>query len=213
MLIQGAVGALPSTRQVSGNPTVLSGTFGELLESRLLPDYYTLLKSGKVFTSSVVAANPAAFTGGAAGTPLIGLYNPVGSGVDLVLLEVAVAIRTTGTAAVGIDFNHWGVNQGGVAVTGTATAPRNLYSLAATGSAATAMVNVVNTAALASAVIRPSVSVGTTTVTPTLNLGLFRDEIKGGIVVAPGCYYAFGSVVAPTAASIDSAVIWAEIPA
>lgn len=212
MMIQGVAGALPA-QKASGNPVALAGTLGELLESRLMPDYYTLLKAGKVFSSALAGANPAAFVGGAAGTPLIGIYNPANSGVDLVLLEAALGIRTTGSAAGTVDFNHWGVNQGGVAVTGTPAAPRNLYSMAQTGSVATAMQNVVNTAALASSLIRPSFSLGAVTTTAGLNVGLFRDEIKGEIIVAPGSYYAFGSAVALTGASLDVAIMWAEVPA
>jgi hypothetical protein len=184
----------------------------EVLKSSLLPDYYSLLKQGKVFGSALAGANATAFTGGAAGTPLLGLYNPANSGVDLVLLEAAVGIRTTGSAAALTDFNFWGVNQGGVAVTGTNTPPRNLYSLAQTGSVATAMQNVANTAALASALIRSSLSLGSVASTAPLIPGIFRDEIKGEIVVAPGSYLAFGASVGFTAASLDVALIWAEIP-
>jgi hypothetical protein len=209
MLIQLQSG--PTSRQITGQVTAPAGSFGELLDSRLMPDYYNLVKSGKLFTSSIAAVNPTAFTGAAAGTPVIGLFNPVGSGVDLVLVDVAVGIRTTGTAAVTVDFNHWAVNQGGIAVTGALTAPRQLYSLAATGSVTNAMQNTVNTAALASFLLRPSMSVGLTGVTATPNVQLLRDEVKGSIVIAPGCYYAFGASASTTAASIDAAIIWAEV--
>ena len=195
-----------------GLPNVPGGQFGELLDSKVSPDYYTLLKAGKMFTASVAGANVTAFVGGAAGTPLIGLFNPVGSGVDLVIIDVAVGIRTTGTAAVTLDFNHWLAAQGGIAVTGTNTNPRNMYSAVASGSVATAMGNVVNTAAVASALVRPSVSVGLTAVTAVTNVQILRDEIKGLIVVAPGNYYAFGGSASTTAASVDAAVLWAEIP-
>lgn len=212
MLIQGMAGGLPSSRQLSGTPNVPSGSFGELLESRLLPDHYTLLKAGLLFTAATLAANPTAFTGGAAGTPLIGIYNPSNSGVDLVLIEAVLGIRTTGTAAVTLDFNHFGAAQGSTAPTGTATSARNLYSLAATGSSALAMLNTLNTGALASSLLRPSISVGLTATTAITNVNLLRDELKGAIVIAPGSYYALGASATPTSASIDAALIWAEIP-
>lgn len=213
MLIQTQVG-IPATRQAGGVvPNVPGGAFGELLESRLLPDYYTLLKSGLVFCSALLGATAlTAFTGGAAGTPVIGLFNPPNSGKDLVLLEAVVGIRTTGTTAGTVDFNHFGVSQGGVAVTGTNTAPRNLYSLGATGSVATAMQNAANTGALASSLLRPSISLGNVTTTAGLNVGLLRDEIKGEIVIAPGNYYALGASAALAVANVDAALIWAEIP-
>lgn len=214
MLMQGQAGGITSTRQTSGNPTFIAGSLGEQLMSRMLPEYYTLLKAGKLFAAATSAANPTAFTGGAAGTPLIGIYNPLNSGVDLVLLEAVIGVRTTGTAAATTAFAHFGAAQGSTAPTGTATAPRQLYSMASSGSAAVAMLNTANTAALASNMLRPSISIGNTpATTAVLNIGLLRDEIKGEIIIAPGSYYAFGSSATLTAASIDVSVIWAEIPA
>lgn len=211
MLIQTAAGAV--ARQASGSsPTAPGGVFGELLDTKLMPDYYALTKLGFTFSGGTTAANATGFTGGAAGTPLIGIYNPQTSGKDLVLLEAVVGIRTTGTAAVTVDFNHWGVAQGTTAVTGTSSAPRNLYTLQAAGSAAILMLNTANTASLASNLLRPSVSVGLTAATAVTNVQLLRDEIKGEIIIPPGGYYAFGASTTTTAASIDVAVIWAEMP-
>jgi len=172
MLIQGAAGNLSSSRQVSGNPTIPAGSFGELFVSELNPVYYSLLKANRVFSIAALGANPTAFTGAVAGTPLIGLYNPAASGVDLVLLQLRLGVRTTGTAAATLDFGFYGVNQGGVAVSGTQTQARNMYSQANTGSAAYGMINTANTAALASTLIAPSVSLGAASATAALNAGL-----------------------------------------
>ena len=120
---------------------------------------------------------------------------------------------TTGTAAVTLDFNFFGANQGGVAVTGTQTQARNMYSQANTGSAAYGMVNTANTATLASTLIAPSLSNGLTATTTITNIGVYVDDIKGAIVVSPGTYLALGAAATPTAASIDCTLIWAEIPA
>ncbi len=212
MLIQSQAGSLPSSRQSAGTPNNPAGTYGESLFSELAPQYYTLLKNNRVFSLAALAANPTAFTGGAAGTPLIGLYNPAVSGVDLVLLQLRLGVRTTGTAAATLDFSFYGVNQGNVAVTGTQTQARSMYSLSATGSAAYGMVNVANTAALASNLIAPSVSLGNVAATAVTNAALFLDDIKGAIVVSPGAYVAFGASATLTAASIDAVVIWAELP-
>jgi hypothetical protein len=213
MIIQGQAGALPSTRQSAGTPNAPAGSFGEILDTKLNPDYYQLVKAGRVYQVGAAAANPSAFTGGAAGTPLIGLFNPAASGVDLVILQARLGIRTTGTAAGNLDFAFFGVNQGGTAVTGTQTASRNVYSLAATGGIGYAMVNVANTAALASSLIAPSFSVGAVGATAALNVATFVDDVKGAIIVAPGCYLAFGSTSALTGGSLDAALLWAEIPA
>jgi hypothetical protein len=213
MIIQSQAGSLPSARQTAGAPNNPGGTFGESFVSELTPVYYSLLKSGRVYSSSFAAITPSAFVGAAAGTPAIGIYNPATSGVDLVLLMAKLAIRTTGTAAVATDWNFWQVNQGGVAVTGTQTQARNMYSQASTGSSAYAMVNTSNTAALASTLTMPSVSIGLTAATAITNVQVLSDDIRGAIVVAPGCYLAWGNSVATTSGSFDGAIIWAEIPA
>ena len=213
MLIQSQAGSLVSARQVAGTPNNPGGSFGEALISELNPVYYTLLKAGRVFSLAALAANPSAFVGAAAGTPLLGLYNPASSGVDLVLLQARVGVRTTGTAAASVSLNFYAANQGGVAVTGTQTQARNMYSQAATGSNAYGMVNTANTGALASTLIAPSVSIGTVTTTPGPVIGNLLDEIRGTIVVSPGAYLAYGSAAALTAGSLDLTLIWAEIPA
>lgn len=212
-LQQTAAGQFPSTRQTSGNPNVPGGTFGEQIVTEINPQYYQLAKLGKVFSLSATGVNPSAFTGGAAGTPLIGLWNPQGTATDLVLLYARIGIRTTGSAAGTVDFNHWLVNQGGTAITGTQTQARNVYSGAQSGSIAYGMVNVANTAALSSNLLMPSVSLGAVSATAALTVGALVDEIKGGIIVGPGMYYAYGAAAALTGASLDVSLVWAEIPA
>jgi hypothetical protein len=200
------------SRYTAGQNNVPGGTFSEAYVSELTPQYYSLMKQGKVFSvASATTTTATAFTGGAAGTPIFGIYNPATSGIDLVLLQARVGVRTTGTTAGTLDYSFWSVNQGGVAVTGTQTQARNMYSQANTGSVAYAMVNTANTAALASTLIAPSVSVGNVTTTAGLNAGLFVDDIKGAIIVAPGTYLAFGASATLAAASIDYSLIWAEL--
>jgi hypothetical protein len=211
MLIQTQPG-LPGARQVGQGQNAPGGTFAEVLVSELNPVYYQLLKAGKVFALAQAAVNPTAFSGGAAGTPLIGLYNPPSSGVDLVMLQARVGLRATGTAAASSALNFYAVQQGATAPTGTQTAPRNMYSQALTGSQAYAMANTANTGALASNLIAPSISLQALA-TAAQNVSLLVDDIKGAIIVPPGGYLAYGLVAALTAGSIDSSLIWAEIPA
>lgn len=206
MLLQTNSGAL-----AKGVPNVPGGTFNELLITRAMPEYYQLVKSGRVFVQSALGINPTAFVGGAAGTPIFGVYNPAGSGVDLTLLEAEVGVRTTGSVAATLDFNHFAATM--AAPTGNAGVPRNLYSMSASGSAALTWVNAVNTAALASNFIRSAFSLGAVAAAAALNVVKLRDEIKGQIIVPQGAYYAFGSSATLTGASLDCSLIWAETPA
>ncbi|MDE2098907.1 MAG: hypothetical protein KGL39_16760 [Patescibacteria group bacterium] len=204
--------SLPSlAKPANSNGVFPNGQYGELLDSKLLPDYYSLLKGGKVF-GITGSGNPSAFTGGAAGTPLIGIWNGPNSGVDIVPIALRVAIRTTGAAAVATDFNFWLAQQGSTAITGTQTQARNQYSGVSTGSAAYCMVNTANTGAVASTLLLPSLSIGLTAATAVTNVGQFHDELKGLGIVAPGNYLAWGASVATTTATFDFALLWAEIP-
>lgn len=213
MIIQGQAGALPSTRQSAGTPNVPSGSFGEILDSRLNPDFYQLVKSGRVFQVGATNVSPSAFTGGASGTPLVGLYNPVSSGVDLVVIQARVGIRTTGSSAATLDFNFWGTNQGGTALSGTQTISRNLYSLATAGAVAYSMVNTTNSGALTSTLLLPSVSLGAVASAAAPNVGVFVDNVNGALIVAPGCYIAYGASASLTSGQVDCSLVWAEIPA
>jgi len=200
------------SRQAGGTPVNPGGTFGEALFTELSPQYYTLIKQGKVFTVTAAAANPTAFTGGAAGTPLLGIYNPTTSGVDIVLLQARVGIRTTGTAAVSYDFAFWGAQQGTTSPSGTQSLATNMYSLKTGGSVSYCMANVANTGAAATSLIAPSFSGGLTAATAITNVANLVDDIKGAIVIAPGGYLAYGATGSLTAASLDVGLIWAELP-
>ena len=212
MIIQGVAGNLPGAKQDSGNPNVAQGFLTELLVSQLTPSYYTLLKNNLVHFVSLSGGNPTAFTGGAGGTPLIGLYNASNSGEDIVILQVRIGVRTTGTAAGTLDFN-WYMGPSTLP-TGTVTAPRNNYSGAPSGSIAIAFVNTAMTASSAINPIGPIASIGANPVTTPIAAVLNANEnTAGAIVCAPGNLIAVGASSTLTAASIDCTLLWAALPA
>ena len=214
MLLQAQGNALPSQRVQSGTPNVPGGTFGELLMSELTPQYYSLLKAGKIFSLALAnIATLTAFVGGAAGTPVFGIYNPQSSGVDIVLLQSRLGVRSTGTTAGAQGFNFWLAQQGATSPTGTQAIPRQLYSGAAAGSSSYCMANVVNTGAVASNFVAPSFSLGNVTTTAGVNAAILTEDLRGAIVISPGNYLAWGAYVAGAVGAFDASLIWAELPA
>ena len=197
-------------RVTAGNPTAQAGTMGETLVSEYLPKYYNLGKNNQTFGLSIAAINPSAFTGGAAGTPVFGLYNPVGSNIDIAILRLGVAIRTLGSAAGSDAINFWAAQQGSTAPTGTQTAARNMYSLAQTGSGAYGMVNTANTGAVGSNLVRAGVSLSTVATAVEFAAQL-EDLVDGQVIIPQGGYLAIGAAVGLTAASIDFDLLWAEL--
>ena len=213
MIIQSQAGSLPSLKQTIGTPNNPGGFFGEATYSELNPAYYTLLKNGFVFCVTGFQQNAAAFTGGSAGTPLIGIYNPVNSTKDIVLLQTRLGIETTGTGTTTLALNYFAATQGGVAVTGTQTQCRNMYTMSTTGSVAYCMINTTNTAAVASNLIASSFSMGLTAATAVTDVQALVENVNGAIVIAPGNYLGWGVSAATTAAKLDVGMIWAECPA
>lgn len=214
MLFQGQVGALPAAKQTGGNPNVIQGFANELLLSEVFPFYYTLLKNNRIFFQQVTGANATGFTGGAAGTPLIGIYNPQGSGVDLILLRIAIAIRTQGTGAA----SPGSINlYGGVSAlpTGTLTQPVSAYSQLPAGSAARTFVNTALTGSTAIALTAALLGIGANpgTTAPSTGISSIIDYPFGLVCASPGVLQAIGAAASTTAASIDVTAYWAETPA
>ncbi len=212
-LIQGTPLNVPAFAQKSGNAVGLpSGFLNEFVFSELLPQYYSLVKLGLVFYTVASAINPAAFNGGAAGTPIVGLFNPSNSGLDLVILATRLAVRTTGTAAVAWDTNWW-IGPSALP-TGTRTNPFNMYSQNQTNSGAAAFVNTAmtgSTALLGGPI--PVLSGGLPAATAVTNVVASNVDERGLLVIAPGTLAALGQAAALTAASMDCCAIWAELPA
>ena len=198
----------------NANPGVpaLGGIFSEFEVSELMPQYYSLAKSGLVYALTSTGITPSAFVGGAAGTPIFGVYNPANSGIDIVVLQVLLGIRTTGTAAVATDFNFWTAAAGTVP-TYTGVQPKNAYTHAAAGASGLYIANAANTGAPATTLERPSFSIGLTAATAITNVQMLTDDVKGAIIVSPGTYLAYGQSVATTAGSFDCGLLVAEVPA
>lgn len=212
MLITGPGFTVPTKAATGGSQTGTPfGFANELLISEIYPKFYSLIKAGLCF-EQVVSGNPTAFTGGAGGTPLLGLYNPANSGKDLVILITRASVKTSGTAAVAWDLAWWkGVS---TLPTGTTTPARAAYSTAAGGAVGVSFVNTAMTGSTALAVGPiPALSGGLTAATAVTNVSPALFEEDGALVIAPGNLAAIGSSGTLTAAVIDLSVLWAELPA
>lgn len=212
-LIQGAVGV--QTQTPGSSPVFRALYSGELGVGNVHARYQEAMCRQNVYTLCSTAQNPTgAFPFAAAGVPLIGLINPVGSGKNLVLLSVGLGVETSGTAAVATTF---GLTMTGVLVvgSGTKTVPSNMYTCLASGSVAYGYLNVTMTAnTIQNAIVTiPIVSIGLTGATAVINAMPAIYDMVGLVVVAPGNLLALGVSASLTAAKVDSTLIWEEIPA
>jgi hypothetical protein len=213
MLIQGQIANNVPTARATGNPNALQLQLGELGVSEVLPRYAALNWSGQVFSYSVAtAAAITAYTGGAAGQPQIAVFNPAGSGKNLVVLNAnygsVVAASAAGTVA-------WGLYYGQTALTSVAQTvyATNNLSLNPTGSVTKVYANVALTGSTALTNVMPlgsyywATAAGAALVTQVSPI-----EFPGSIIIPPGSMMALGGSAALTAATWIGNLTWAEIP-
>lgn len=189
------------------------GRLGDAIASELHPRYYEMAYRNQVFGTSVVtAAAITAFTGGAAGTPQIAVWNPSGSGKNVIIISASVANVVAASAAGTVA---WGIYFGPTAAItqATVTAPTNMASQVAAGSVATAFKNVALTSGTAAAnVIALGSYYWATAAGAAQVAGWGEADIGGKLVIPPGSYAALGGSSALTSATWIGTMIWAESP-
>ena len=159
--------------------------------------YQEAVLRGNVYYLATGAAAPTPFVGAAGGTPLIGVYNPTGSGKALVFLVASTHPTAVPTAAGVINPELWA----GVSVlpTGTVTSPTNMASQQLTGSAAINLVTGLSSFWWATAAAGAQMSNGII-------------DLAGIIVATPGILVALGVRTVPTSTTTDAFLMWEEVP-
>lgn len=173
--------------------------------------YYEASRLGKLYCVTASALNTTAgYPLGAAGTPLIAVWNPPGTGTNLVIIQVSVAMRANGTVSPG----SIGLSGGPTATItqATVTTPLNQFTFTTTGSVAKGYVNVALTGSTALTAIRPVIGVGAATSATTVFSGVATEDTAGSVIVIPGNVVALSATVSGTAASVDAAIVWEEVP-
>ena len=147
MLIQGQVGPV-STQSVTpgATPPVRQGQLGDVIVSELHGRFYEQAYRGAFFrvgTTAVVTATAnhgttnglsATLATAAAGTPMLGIYNPITSSVNAVVTQAALqAFYQTVTTPVPFANLVWAVSLGNGAIT-TGLNPWNSKTLTQAGS-------------------------------------------------------------------------------
>lgn len=207
MLLQAQTG--PQTLTDGTYPNFRAGKLGDVIISELNGRYYENVYRGNVFVGSYTAAALAAPSATAIGA--FGLYNPIGSGKNLVILEISTALTTfTAVATTVCAIGAYSfTNQ-----TPTATTPGNTPFSALIGSGNTSIAKTYTAATIVAGntvAIRNVANVGVMTAVGFGSV-LFKDEVAGALVVAPGS--GFGLAATATAADDTVQVVytWAELP-
>lgn len=182
---------------------------------------------GKLFSTGMTATSisGAPFTTatlGATATPIIGVWNPMNTGKNLIILQAKMLAFISASTATGGGAFMWcaAVNQAAIS---TGLVPLNRASLTASGSVAKGFANTLLTglsgnltiweaSALGGGPIGAFSMVGTAAgfVTPMSPTSI--DNIDGSIIVPPGGVLALLCTTTPVAVSAASSLMWEEVP-
>lgn len=205
-----AQGLVVPIAQKSGQPSSVSmGWNNEFLVSEVMPRYQALALTGSIFDVTYTAAALAVPSATATGS--FALFNPAGSGRNLVLLKIAVGLQTftVGTTSLGIGLQYV-PNQ-----TPTTTTPGNAPQNALVGNQLGSVAKPFTAGTLvgASTVLGTILETFYADLAATTSPAGIQVEIDGAIIVAPGSGICLASTAAPITNTVTCAYKWAELPA
>jgi hypothetical protein len=206
-LLQGNQGQ--TGKQPGQNLTVGFGETSDLLVTELQARYYQNNYRGLTFFTSVAAAAPTAYVGAAGGTPLVAVYNPVGSGVNLAVKVVSAAVVAAATAAGQTQFRMYGGPT--VLPTGVFVNPFSASTLQASGSKARAVNNAAMTSSSALNYIKTIGTYYWATAAGAFLEAPIETDVAGSVLVMPGNIVALGAASVPTSMTNDASLFWDEV--
>jgi hypothetical protein len=224
---------MPIAQNIVGQPSAAganavvngrAGQLGDSISSNLHGRFYEQVYRNNVYFTgntglSALSANTISLT--ATTTPILGVFNPSSSTVNLVILQAVltvVANNLTSGAAPGAFV--WASSLGNGAVS-TGSNPFNARTLATSGSSArgffgaTALTGLTNNLAIMAASALPSPSGLTyTTLASTALLPSYAgtENFDGSIFVPPGGVLALLNTVSSTVFSVAGRLTWEEVP-
>lgn len=222
MLVQGTTGPVNFGDGV--NPPLRQGRQGDVIVSALHGEMYEQNYRGNLYFTghtalTALSANTISLT--ATTTPILGLWNPLSSTVNLVVLHAMLNVvannLTSGAAPGGL---MWAVSSGNGAIS-TGLTPYNAKSLIAAGSqargfaGATALTGLTNNLVIAAGANFTSPSGLTyTTLASTALLQPFGgfENFDGSLIVPPGGVLALLNTVSSTVFSAYGRILWEEVP-
>lgn len=223
MVDQAVVGAPASQSVPVGNAVNLrAGQQGDLIVSKLHGALYEANYRGSVFFGSgqntALASTNATATGlTATATPIIGVYNPGASLVNMEILKATINITTVANTAVNPTGFYWVGSTGNNAVS-TGSNPVNARTLAAAGSAGkffhvgTALTGLTNNLTILRVAEIGSINAPGNATAVTLMQGVMTEFVEGGLIAIPGAVLGIMNQVSITTLSVAASLVWQEVP-
>ena len=209
-----ADGASQAFRMTKLAGLVITELHGRFYEQTYRGNMYSFGISNTVLAN----ANSIATSAGAASSlPIIGVWNPLSSPVNLVILQATIVVSTVSNSMVSPGGFMWVGSSGNGALTLGST-PINCKTFTAAGSYAkayavsTALTGLTNTLiTLRATGISPPNAAGAATAA-SLAQGDTVENVDGGIIVPPGGVVAIMNQVATITINVSTGILWEEVP-
>lgn len=222
MQLSGQVGP-----QVVGDgtwPVFRSGRSGELVVTELHGRFYEQVLRGNVFSigCQLTALSAATILLTASGQPIVGVWNPSSSPVNLSILQAMLVDEINNVTSVALGAFVWASSLSNSALT-AGLAPFNRKTLASAGSQAKAFA--LSTASLLTGltnnltVFEPAefntasglLTTTVTAATPTPSVSGVQN-FDGSLIVPPGGVLGLFNTISVTTHSVAARLMWEEIP-
>jgi hypothetical protein len=219
MILQGQVG--PQANYDGVPATLRLGRTGEGVVSELQGRFYENCYRNFLYSiggaQAALSANTITLV--AATTPIVGVWNPPQSPVNLVILQASCSIVGTSATAVGQGALVWASSLGNTAIT-TGSAPFSRKTMSTSGSQAKGFA-LANTTALSgltnNLVVFENADFGGVGFTVTSNTSIGGglagvENFDGSLIVPPGGVLALLNTTSTTTVSASARLLWAELP-
>ena len=191
----------------------LIGSSGRFYERCLQGQLYSF----GVGSTALVANNATATVLGATAKPVIGIYNPKASPVNLVVLQTAVIVSNVSSSTVDSQTFAWVYQTAQAISTGSTPIQRNLGSSNTAQALAFACGTALTGLASNLIIAHPLASGAPVTPQPATSTSMFGspwvEENNGSWIVPPGGFLGVMNTVSTTTMAVSPFIMWAELPA
>lgn len=216
--LYGLVG--PSTLGDGSDGRLRLGKGGEQIASELHGRYYEQNYRGNLYSigCGVTALSATTITLSATSTPILGVWNPTTSTVNVVLLQIALSVyANTLTTPVGPGAIVLAASTGNAAIS-TGSSPVNRKTLASSGSQAkgfpggVALTGLTNNVVVFEGLEIPTQGPVTYSTTTAMQLGgAGVVSFDGGLIVPPGGMLSVLNTTSTTTCSVVGRLLWEEV--
>lgn len=219
MLLQGQTG--PQTTADGTYPNLRIGKAGDIINSELHGRFYEQTYRGNLYSagSSTTALSANTITLVASTTPIVGVWNPSNSTVNLVVLQAGLQISVQAASSTAQGSFVWATSTGNAAIS-TGAAPFNRKTLLNAGSqgkafnggvALTGLTN--NLVVLEGADLAGGLAITTAAVpaTAAVQTWAYVQNFDGSLIIPPGGVLALLNTVSTANLSVASRLLWEEV--